>query len=99
MAETQQEKQAQEGTLETSDFASLLQKQFKPQTETAKSEVESAVRTLAQHALEKSSVVGSDAVESINAISAEIDKRRSEQINQIVDHPDNKALEGTGRRL
>jgi len=99
MAETQQEKQAQEGTLESSDFASLLQKQFKPQTDTAKSEVESAVRTLAQHALEKSSVIGSDVVESINAIIAEIDKKMSEQVNKIVHHPDFQALEGAWRGL
>ena len=33
MAEAEQSKQAAEGaTLEASDFASLLQKQFKPQT-------------------------------------------------------------------
>jgi len=99
MAETQQEKQAQEGTLETSDFASLLQKQFKPQTDTAKSEVESAVRTLAQHALEKSSVIGSDVVESINAMIAEIDKKMSEQINKIVHHPDFQSLESAWRGL
>ncbi|HEX2657318.1 MAG TPA: type VI secretion system contractile sheath large subunit [Polyangia bacterium] len=99
MAEAQQEKQAQEGSLETSDFASLLQKQFKPQTENAKSEVESAVRTLAQHALEKSAVIGSDVVESINAIIAEIDKKMSEQINKIVHHPDFQSLEGAWRGL
>ena len=99
MAETQQEKQAQEGTLETSDFASLLQKQFKPQTETAKSEVESAVRTLAQHALEKSSVIGSDVVESINAMIAQIDKKLSEQVNAIIHQADFQQLESAWRGL
>ena len=54
MAETQQTKpEAEAATAETSEFASLLQKQFKPQTERAKDAVETAVRTLAQQALEK----------------------------------------------
>ncbi len=100
MAEAEQSKEAAAGaTAETSEFSSLLQKQFKPQTDRAKEEVETAVRTLAQHALEKTALIGSDVVESINAMIAEIDKKMSAQINAIVHHPDFQQLESAWRGL
>ena len=40
MAETQKESQAASGTMEVTEFSTLLNKQFKPQTEGAKKEVE-----------------------------------------------------------
>jgi len=86
-------------TVESGDFASLLQKQFKPQTERARGEVESAVKTLAQHALEKTALIGSDVVESINAMIAEIDRKMSEQVNVILHHPDYQQLEAAWRGL
>jgi type VI secretion system protein ImpC len=86
-------------TVEAGDFASLLQKQFKPQTERARDEVESAVKTLAQHALEKTALIGSDVVESINAMIAEIDRKMSEQVNVILHHPDYQQLEAAWRGL
>ena len=57
MAETEKNKASQAAagaTAEAGDFASLLQKSFKPQTDRARDEVESAVRTMAQQALAKS---------------------------------------------
>jgi len=100
MAEAEQTKQAAEGaTLEAGDFASLLQKQFKPQSDRAREEVESAVRTLAQQALEKSTTISSDVVESINAMIAQIDKKLSEQINQVIHNPDFQKLESAWRGL
>jgi len=86
-------------TVESGDFASLLQKQFKPQTDRARGEVESAVKTLAQHALEKTALIGSDVVESINAMIAEIDRKMSEQVNVILHHPDYQQLEAAWRGL
>src|SRR3954466_1047598 len=98
MAELEQAAQAPEGaTAEASEFASLLQKQFKPQTERAKEEVEAAVRTLAQQALEKSAVIGRDVVESINAMVAAIDKKISEQVNAIIHQADFQQLESAWR--
>jgi type VI secretion system protein ImpC len=101
MAETEQSK-AQEGavaTAEPGEFASLLQKQFKPQSDRAREEVETAVRTLAQHALEKSTLIGTDVVDSINAMIAEIDKKLSQQINTIMHNPAFQALESAWRGL
>src|SRR4051812_14653952 len=100
MAETEQTKAAAEGqTIEAGEFASLLQKNFKPQSDRAREEVESAVRTLAQQALAKSTVIKADVVQSINAIIAEIDKKMGQQINQIIHNPDFQQLESAWRGL
>ena len=100
MAQSEQNKQAAEAlTQDEGEFASLLQKKFKPQSQRAREEVEQAVRTLAQQALAKSTLIGSDVVESVNAMIAEIDKKLSEQINAIVHHPDFQALESAWRGL
>jgi type VI secretion system protein ImpC len=100
MAESQQSKgQAEAITTDEGEFTALLQKQFKPQSQVAREEVESAVRTLAQQALEKSTLIGGDVVESINAMIAEIDKKLSEQINAIMHHADFQALESAWRGL
>ena len=89
-----------EPTLEsTADFAIQLQREFKPQTERARQDVEAAVITLAREALGTSAAISADAVESIEAIIAEIDKKLSEQINLILHHPDFQKLEGAWRGL
>src|SRR5512135_2242595 len=99
MAETQKETQAASATMEVSEFSSLLNKNFKPQTDGAKKEVENAVRTLAQQALASSKLISRDVVETINAMVAEIDRKMSEQINQILHHEEFQKLEGAWRGL
>ena len=86
-------------TVEAGEFASLLKKNFKPQSERAREEVESAVLTLAQQALSTTAVVSTDAVASIQAIIAELDKKLSDQINEIIHQPDFQSLEGSWRGL
>ncbi len=81
------------------EFASLLRKEFKPQSDRAREEVETAVMTLAREALGSSAVVVSDAVASIQNIIAEIDKKLSAQINEILHHNDFQSLEGSWRGL
>jgi type VI secretion system protein ImpC len=88
-----------QGTAETSDFTSLLQKEFRPQTQQAKQDVEAAVFTLAKEALAGSAVVSQDAVESVRAIIGELDKKLSEQINLILHHEEFQKLEGSWRGL
>ena len=101
MAETQNSTQteATTGTIEVNEFASLLNKEFKPQTENAKSEIESAVHILAQQALASSKLIRTDVAETINAMVAEIDRKMSEQINQILHNEDFQKLEGAWRGL
>ncbi|MBN2577136.1 MAG: type VI secretion system contractile sheath large subunit [Deltaproteobacteria bacterium] len=99
MAETKKESQAASGTMEISEFSTLLNKQFKPQTDSAKSEIETAVRTLAQQALASTKLISKDVVETINAMVAAIDRKMSEQINQIMHAPEFQILEGAWRGL
>jgi type VI secretion system protein ImpC len=100
MAEAEQTQAAAEGaTQDLGEFSSLLMKQFKPQTDRARDEVESAVRTLAQQALAKSSVISSDVVASIGAMVAAIDRKIGEQINHILHNPAFQQLESAWRGL
>lgn len=92
----------EESNLESMDgdsFASLLQKEFKPKSEHAKTEVEKAVNTLAGFALQDVNKISEDTIHSIEAIIAEIDKKLSEQINHILHHEDFQTIEGSWRGL
>jgi len=84
---------------EDSAFADLLAKEFKPRTDEQRSAVESAVRTLAEQALESSLNFSGDAYRSIQAIIGEIDRKLSEQIDHIVHHADFQQLESSWRGL
>lgn len=99
-ASSQSAAQALQGlTFEGGEFASLLNKEFKPKSEEAKSAVEQAVLTLAQQALAQTQVIGSDVLVSIEAMIAEIDKKLSEQVNAILHHADFQKLESAWRGL
>ena len=84
---------------EGGDFASLLNKEFKPQNDGAKSAVETAVLTLAQQALSNTKLIGSDVVASIEAMIAQLDAKMSEQVNQIIHHGEFQQLESAWRGL
>ncbi|PKM37673.1 MAG: type VI secretion system contractile sheath large subunit [Gammaproteobacteria bacterium HGW-Gammaproteobacteria-10] len=102
MAEAEQATEAEVTTgevAEVSDFSALLTKEFKPKSDRAKEEVESAVQTLAEFVLKDTSLVSDDAIASIEAIIAQIDSKLTEQINKILHHEDFKKLEGTWRGL
>jgi type VI secretion system protein ImpC len=86
-------------TAELSEFESLLKKEFKPKTDERKSAIQSAVQTLAQQALSATQLVTDDAIKTIEAIIAELDRKLSEQVNKILHHEDFKSLEGTWRGL
>lgn len=101
MAETDPQSQQQEAaqTLEPSEFEQLLKKEFKPKSDSAKSAIDAAVRTLAEQALSDSVVIGDDVIKTIEAMIAQIDAKLSEQLNLIMHHPDFAKLEGTWRGL
>ncbi|KUF21008.1 type VI secretion system contractile sheath large subunit [Xanthomonas phaseoli] len=86
-------------TTEQGDFAALLNREFRPKSERAKEEVESAVRTLAEQVLNRSDVVSEDVSQTIKAYIAEIDRALTEQLNQILHHADLQQLEGAWRGL
>ena len=86
-------------TFEGGDFASLLQKEFKPSSNEARSAVEAAVQTLAQQALSQTQLIGKDVTKSINAMIAAIDEKLTAQINLILHNADFQKLEGAWRGL
>ncbi|MEO1467558.1 MAG: type VI secretion system contractile sheath large subunit [Pseudomonadota bacterium] len=100
MAET--ENAAAEGaveTIEATELDALLQKEFKPKSDAAKSAVEDAVNTLAAQALQNSALISQDVLASIESMIAEIDKKLSDQVNEILHHEDFRKLEGAWRGL
>ena len=99
MAEERSQEAQQGGTVELSEFSSLLKKEFKPKSDRAQDAVESAVRTLAEQALSATGVISDDALNTIDAIIAAIDKKLSEQVNLILHHEDFQQLEGAWRGL
>ena len=99
MAETQKQAGAAGAVAEADDFSALLNKEFTPKSDEAKSAVEAAVKTLAQQALSDTKLISNDAIKSIESIIAAIDKKLTEQINLILHHADLQKLEGAWRGL
>ena len=99
MAETQKQAGAAGAVTEADDFSALLNKEFTPKSDEAKSAVEAAVKTLAQQALSDTKLISNDAIKSIESIIAAIDKKLTEQINLILHHADMQKLEGAWRGL
>ena len=100
MAELDRQGSALAGmTLEGNDFAALLKKEFKPKTDEAKSAVEQAIQTLAHQALANTKIISGDAVRSIEAMIAALDKKLTEQVNKIIHHEDFQKLESAWRGL
>ena len=99
MPETQTSAQAAASTIELNDFESLLDREFKPKTEEAKSAVQQAVGTLATQALGKANLISDDVISSVEAMIAEIDRKLSAQLNAVIHHPDFQKLESAWRGL
>jgi type VI secretion system protein ImpC len=99
MAELQAEGQAAGATLEMSEFGSLLQKEFKPQSDKAREAVENAVRTLAEQALIGTNVISGDVLATIEGLIAALDRKLTEQVNLILHTPQFQAVESAWRGL
>jgi type VI secretion system protein ImpC len=103
MAEKQAVKEAPAAeateTKEESAFANLLQREFRPQTDQAAQRIEGAVQILAEQALADTALVSDDAIKSIQAMIAAIDKKLTQQVNQILHNADFKKIEGAWRGL
>ncbi len=101
MAESKTDTQAspEAAAIETGEFSSLLNKEFKPKSDRAQEAVETAVRTLAEQALGETTLISEDAIASIESIIAALDKKLTDQVNQIIHHADFQKLEGAWRGL
>src|ERR671931_232464 len=83
-------KQATETAVVAGDqFASLLQKEFKPKTDRAR----------AEQALRETTVVSDDVIGTIKAIIAEIDKKLTDQVNLILHNERFQQVEAAWRGL
>ena len=91
--------QAATETAETSDFASLLNKEFKPKSDGAKKAISTAVETLAEYVLKDTALVSDDAIASIQSLIAQIDQKLTEQVNLIMHNEDFQQLESAWRGL
>jgi len=101
MATTSNEAIAQSGevALEVGDFASLLQKEFKPKSDKAKDAVESAIKTLAEQALSGTNLISGDVLGTIESLIAALDKKLTEQVNLIMHHAEFQSVESAWRGL
>jgi len=81
------------------DFALLLQKEFKPNSEAKQSRIEEAIKTLAQQALEDAQIIGDDVFTTVDALKAAIDRKLTEQVNKILHHKDFQTLESAWKGL
>lgn len=92
MAETQL--QTAQGALRIRRFHQTAEQEFQAKTDEAKNAVEAAVKTLAAQALGNAKLISNDVVTSIQSIIAEIDKKLTDQINEIMHQADFQKLEG-----
>jgi type VI secretion system protein ImpC len=102
MATAQKEQKAgTEGTalVEADEFSTLLKQNFKPRTERAASEVESAVQALVTQALADSSVVKSEVLDTIEEMIARLDEKLSAQMNEVLHAHEFQQLESAWRGL
>lgn len=100
MAEAKESQaQAAVETIEESPFQALLKQQFRPRTVQQAERIENAVSLLAEQALADQSIISDDALKTIDAVIADIDRKLTSQINEILHHEDFKKLEGAWRGL
>ena len=99
MAEMNPEAKAEGTTIEAGEFSALLEKSFKPKTDRQREAVQEGVKTLAEWALQDTNLITDDALHTIEAMIAEIDRRLTEQMNLILHNDDFQKLEGTWRGL
>ena len=97
--QTQQHDQQAGQAFSQDEFSALLNKEFRPKTDQARSAVESAVKTLAQQALENTVTFSNDTYRTIQNLIAGIDEQLSQQVNQIIHHEEFQKLESAWRGL
>ncbi|MBD2810672.1 type VI secretion system contractile sheath large subunit [Xenorhabdus sp. Vera] len=93
----QQEQASKEYTPD--ELSTLLNKEFRPQSDHTRHAVENAVKTLAQQALENTLTISADTYRTIQSLIAEIDTKISQQMNHILHNKEFQTLEGAWRGL
>src|SRR5664279_4016380 len=94
-----QEQDAQTQTRDADEFAALLKQNFKPRTERAATELDNAVKTLVEQALADTSLIKSDVLDTLEEMIAQLDKKLSAQMNEIMHAPEFQQIESAWRGL
>lgn len=84
-------------TVTLDQLEALLQSEFAPRDRETGIAIVRAVNTLAEQAVDGDVLVNGDAVKAIEAMVAEIDRKISTQMNEILHHPSFQKLEGAWR--
>ncbi|MDU6431543.1 type VI secretion system contractile sheath large subunit [Pantoea piersonii] len=90
---------AAQQTVTQDEFSALLNKEFRPNSDSARDAIADAVKTLAAQALKNTLPVSDDAYRTIQTLIAEIDQKLSQQVNRIMHHESFQQLEGAWRGL
>lgn len=101
MSESPELQKEQTGTEEINESAlsDLLKDNFKPITDEAETAIETAVQTLAQQAVAGAATISDDVVKTIKQMITQIDEQLTNQINEIIHHPEYQQLESAWRGL
>lgn len=88
-----------EGLSELDEFSDILRQTIKPRSDVAAKEVDSAVVALVKEAMDDETVIAEDVIDTIDAILAKLDKKLSDQINEIMHDEEFQKLESSWRGL
>ncbi len=83
--------------LSPNEFSTVLEKEFKPKSDSAKAAVEAAVETLAAQLMVEEITVSDDSMKTVEALIAAIDRKISTQLNEVLHHDEFRQLEGAWR--
>ena len=97
--ELEQTTSAEAGSRDVSEFSEMLKQSFKPRSERAATEVENAISTLVEQALEDTSVVKEDVLDTLDEMIARLDEKLSAQMNEILHAPEFQQIESAWRGL
>jgi len=87
------------GLSELDEFSDILRQTIKPRSEVAAKEVDNAVVALVREAMDDQAVIAEDVIDTIDAILAKIDKKLTDQVNEIIHHEEYQKLESSWRGL
>jgi len=87
------------GVQEADEFSTLLKQSFKPRTERAAIEIENAVQAVVEQALVDTNVVKTDVIDTIEEMIAQLDRKLSAQMNEILHAPEFQQIESAWRGL
>jgi type VI secretion system protein ImpC len=99
MAEKQVAKSGEVRTADLDQFDTLLKKSFKPRNESAATEVQTAVQALVEQALQDTTLVKSDVLDTLESMIAKLDEQLTIQLNEIIHAPEFQKMESAWRGL